>query len=594
MLILKKMPRTQLSNIRKFFIYKISTDSSVCQIDDCGTALRRNHASNLQRHVKRFHQECFKKYKEKYFINLSIKSKKIHKNANESLSENALSCCQTTLDKKLFKTVRVKIDAHLLRTACLEMVTVNGRPFKIVEDSGFRKLLNPISQALSDSGNKICINAENIREEVVMLASKIKKEIKEDIRDKFISLKIDIATRMDRAILGINIQLIKNGKLTLRTIAMKELTHRHTAEYIKNAVADVLEQYEISISQIYTVTTDNGANMLKSVKLLSNEQLKENAFADEDSPGTSQAASSNSDVENDVYSDEDSECEATDSSAFNIEILLESLAAFDFVESTSRPMLRGLRCAAYTLQLAVDDALKQSSLKSDIAKARHVCKILRNPSIMVILKKLKRKKPILDCVTRWHSTCDMLQRLLSLKDFCQEMAVSNAELHLLESQWNLFSEIVTALEPARKAAKALQQQHLTLGDFYGIWLRCKLEISKASPTEFSQLLLSSIKKRELALLENDVFVACIFLDPRYKVLLNEEEKTSAIAHLQNTWISLQNLKSQSINFTDQNRLSPDLRNSGNDDDDLEVMLKAHELESAKQKVFIFLAVIVFT
>ena len=126
------------------------------------------------------------------------------------------------------------------------------------------------------------------------------------------------------AILGINIQLIKNGKLTLRTIAMKEIT-RHTAEYIKNAVADVLEQYEISLSQIYTVTTDNGANMLKSVKLLSNEQLKENAFADEDSPGTSQAASSNSDVENDVCSDEDSECEATDSSAFNIEILLESL-----------------------------------------------------------------------------------------------------------------------------------------------------------------------------------------------------------------------------------------------------------------------------
>ena len=110
MLILKKMPRTQLSNIRKFFVYKISTDSSVCQIDDCGTALRGNHEFNLQRHVKRFHQECFKKYKEKYFINLSIKSKKIDKNANESLSENASSCCQTTLDKKLFKTVRVKID----------------------------------------------------------------------------------------------------------------------------------------------------------------------------------------------------------------------------------------------------------------------------------------------------------------------------------------------------------------------------------------------------------------------------------------------------------------------------------------------------
>ena len=116
---------------------------------------------------------------------------------------------------------------------------------------------------------------------------------------------------------------------------------------------------------------------------------------------------------------------------------------------------------------------------------------------MVILKILKRKKPILDCVTRGHSTCDMLQRLLSLKDFSHEMAASYAKLHLLESQWNLFSEIVTALESARKAAKALQQQHLTLGDFYEIWLRCKLEILKALPTEFSQLLLSFIKKTQI-------------------------------------------------------------------------------------------------
>ena len=63
MLILKKMPRTQLSNIRKFFIYKILTDSFVCRIDDCGTALRGNHASNLQRHVKRFHEESLKNTK---------------------------------------------------------------------------------------------------------------------------------------------------------------------------------------------------------------------------------------------------------------------------------------------------------------------------------------------------------------------------------------------------------------------------------------------------------------------------------------------------------------------------------------------------
>ena len=94
---------------------------------------------------------------------------------------------------------------------------------------------------------------------------------------------------------------------------------------------------------------------------------------------------------------------------------------------------------------------------------------------------------------------------------------------------------MTALEPARKAGKVLQQQHLTLVDFYGIWLRCKLQISKALPTEFSQLLLSSIKTRELALLENNIFLACIFLDPRYKVLLNEEENMSTLSAYLQTW-----------------------------------------------------------
>ena len=153
----------------------------------------------------------------------------------------------------------------------------------------------------------------------------------------------------------------------------------------------------------------------------------------------------------------------------------------------------------------------------------------------------------------------------------------------MESHWNLFSEILTALEPSQKAAKALQQQQL-------LWNLVKVQIRnfKGITNRVFAVIAVFYKKRELALLENDVFVACIFLDSKYKFLLNEEEKTSGITHLQNTWISLQSLKFQSLNFTDQNRLSPDLRNSSNDDDDLEVMLKAHESESAKQKVRIYL------
>ena len=49
---------------------------------------------------------------------------------------------------------------------------------------------------------------------------------------------------------------------------------------------------------------------------------------------------------------------------------------------------------------------------------------------------------------------------------------------------------------------------------------------KGITTRVFAVIAAFYKKRKLELLENDAFVACIFLDPRYKVLLNEEEKTS--------------------------------------------------------------------
>jgi len=38
------------------------------------------------------------------------------------------------------------------------------------------------------------------------------------------------------------------------------------------------------------------------------------------------------------------------------------------------------------------------------------------------------------------------------------------------------------------------------------------------------------------------FILAIYLDPRYQMLLNEEEKTTAITHLVNTWNVLDNLE----------------------------------------------------
>ncbi|KAH7937062.1 hypothetical protein HPB49_013441 [Dermacentor silvarum] len=82
------------------------------------------------------------------------------------------------------------------------------------------------------------------------------------------SLKIDCASRLDRALLGINVQYAVNGKLILQPLAMKELFDRHTAEHLTSQVKSTLSRYDLSVAQVYSVTTDNGANMLKATRLL--------------------------------------------------------------------------------------------------------------------------------------------------------------------------------------------------------------------------------------------------------------------------------------------------------------------------------------
>ena len=79
-----------------------------------------------------------------------------------------------------------------------------------------------------------------------------------------------------------------------------------------------------------------------------------------------------------------------------------------------RPMLQGLRCSAQTSQLAVIDAMKDRHMSNLMAKARYVAKKLRTQNVGAVLKKMGHKRAIIDCITRWHSTHDMLERLCEI------------------------------------------------------------------------------------------------------------------------------------------------------------------------------------
>lgn len=553
-----------MNPFRKCFVYDALTNQSTCKVKECNTSIKGNHSGNLQRHVQSCHKEIFD--------NISAGSSQPPSSNSSATTKKRRLNIQPTLDDVVIKqktNISVNITPDLLKEACTELVTVNGRPFSIFNDSGFRKILDPIIAGLD---NKIAINPENIKKNVSLNALSLKEKITTELKGKLLSFKVDGASRLDRSILGINVQFIGNNNcLVLRTLAMRELKERHASSYISKIILAVLKEYQVDLKQVLSITTDNGANMLKAVSLLE-EQQRDIISDEEENKEQENEEQENEEKENEIRENEEQE---NGSNAFITK--LDASIGDIATNSGCSPILRSVRCAAHTLQLAVDDVLK---LKGDcipaiIGRARKVTKRLRTINVLTIIKTMKLKKPIIDCATRWHSTHDMLERLLLLKDFCRDMAGSIEELYLSENDWSDIQDICNVLNPAKKTAKLFQTTHLLAGDFYSAWLKCKMETSKIC-SRFSTNLVESLNEREKALFNQDVIMSAIFLDPRFKVVLSTSQIDIAKNYISYVWNALKNIN-EGNNFVEESSLE----STSTEEDEIEQFLKQKENISSK-------------
>lgn len=142
---------------------------------------------------------------------------------------------------------------------------------------------------------------------------------------------------------------------------MIEISKRHTAQFLKEEILKCLQEYKIDIKQIYSNTTDNGANVIKASKILHEIQEENNNISE-----------GNDRDEDDIHS--------------QIEAVLSVV-----------------RCAAHTIQLAAYDVLKV--IDSEVDECRKLVKKLRTS---VRAGDLHINMPILDNATRWNSTYNMI------------------------------------------------------------------------------------------------------------------------------------------------------------------------------------------
>ena len=216
-------------------------------------------------------------------------------------------------------------------------------------------------------------------------ARAVRDDIKCEMANKLICLKIDGVTRQFRSFIGINAQYIINEKIIVRTLALKEVFDRHTSDNLKDLVLNVLKEYNLTADNIYFITT--------MIRLLREEQT-------------------NYDDSNDL-----SEMDDVPLSEYRDEFYLQGEQLFPPGGNSSE--LIGVRCVAHTLQLAIYDAIQAFEIQGLLQKIRELVRKLRCANLGIVLRNLNLRRPILDCTTRWNSTFNMLERLYELKDFCR-------------------------------------------------------------------------------------------------------------------------------------------------------------------------------
>lgn len=215
------MGRKSNDELRSFYIFDSESNKTVCKI--CNKNYSGNHFTNLKRHFIQSHKQLY---------------------------DELCNTKETEVSSKKNK-ITYEIDKDKFVESIIEILTDDGRPLAILDSSGFKYIVDPIFEALKMDP----ITSHNAKDIINEKAENLKREIKKLVKNKIISLKVDVATRLNRSILGINMQIVHfvNGKINIviKNLAMISCDERITGEFVKDNIMKTLDSFEININQLY-------------------------------------------------------------------------------------------------------------------------------------------------------------------------------------------------------------------------------------------------------------------------------------------------------------------------------------------------------
>lgn len=292
---------------------------------------------------------------------------------------------------------------------------------------------------------------------------------------------------------------------------IKQIEHPHTSERLKEVVMETLTEWNIDRSKVVMLVTDNGANVVKAMRLMREEASESDAIEGEQEEDAEE--------EEDFVNDEDQD---------------DSELSEDYQEEFTVPFvsLRHMPCMAHTLQLVVKKALSTNSC-SILSKARSLVGHVRKSGVAVQkLQDICGKTLPVDNATRWNSSYLMMKRLTELRHSINQVVQMLKVDTLRVAEWEEVENVVNLLEPFADQTNLLQSDAHSLSYIIPALLDLQYHLHNFEPLRMvSRAMLQDLNRRFEHILQpssehfNPLPAAACLLDPTVAaVMLTDDVK----------------------------------------------------------------------
>lgn len=148
---------------------------------------------------------------------------------------------------------------------CVLHASANALPFRYWDCITTRAIHDPFNSHFN-----VSVNSKTMRDHFATMSEKIKDHIRLELRGRLFSVQ---------CMTNFNVKVIHMGMIVMH--------QRNKSEYIQQRIEEILSEFGLKVEQIYTITTDNGTNVIKTSKDMLTEvaRLAKECISDEESVG---------------------------------------------------------------------------------------------------------------------------------------------------------------------------------------------------------------------------------------------------------------------------------------------------------------------